>query len=160
DVLLTFAEAFEHQVELREGENVLNLVARDRAGNVSETTVVYTLDTVPPVISIVSPQDNLHTRDASVTVAGNVNELETIVVDGETAALSGLEFSAPRQLTEGLNPIGIEAIDLATNIAHETVHVTRDTLPPQPPNTITVVETENGIEIIGGPGAVDPFAEV
>src|SRR5690606_12228653 len=37
---------------------------------------------------------------------------------------------------------------------------TRDTLPPAPPSGVVVIETPNGIEIIGAPGSVDPFTEV
>ncbi|HEX7046763.1 MAG TPA: SpvB/TcaC N-terminal domain-containing protein, partial [Gammaproteobacteria bacterium] len=160
DVLLTFSEAFEHHIELVEGENAIRFVATDRAGNVGEASITYMLDTVPPVITVTSPEDNLHTRDESVTVAGYVNEPALVSIDDEIAGLEGLEFSGQPQLIEGLNPISVEAVDLATNASHETVHVTLDTTPPLPPGAITVVETEDGIEIIGGPGAVDPYAQV
>lgn len=160
DVLLLFAEAFEHSIQLVEGENVLHFVARDRAGNVTETGITYTLDTIPPVISVTSPQDKLHTRESSLTIAGFINEPAAVSIDGKAAALTGLKFSRQQQLADGLNRITVEAIDLAGNVSYETAHVTLDTLPPQPPGAITVVETDEGIEIIGGPGSVDPFSEV
>lgn len=152
---------FSHEVELNEGENLFSLRATDRAGNSSQREVRYVLDTTPPVITIIQPEANLFTRADSVAVVGEVDEEPaTVLVAGQAVAVVEGRFERSVPLHEGLNVIAVKASDSLGNTAYESLHVTRDSLPPPPPNGISVIDNGGTIEIIGAPGSVDPFSQI
>src|SRR5207245_407157 len=68
--------SFSVLIPLIEGRNTLAVRATDRAGNIGTASVVVTLDTSPPALTISSPaQDTLlGPGSSSVTVEGTVDD--------------------------------------------------------------------------------------
>ncbi len=117
---------------LAEGTNTITVEARDAAGNPGTQSIIVTLDTKPPVITITTPSPDAYINTPGITVAGTVNEpVTSVTVNGTAARLSGSGFSAEGvQLTEGRNTIDIQATDRAGNTGAQPVTVTLDTALP------------------------------
>jgi hypothetical protein len=132
---------FQVTVPLVEGTNTLTAVAANTGGTTSTASVQVTLDTTPPQVTIESPGDGLVTGEATVTVAGTVNDIvvgtvnleqATVTVAGVAAAVANRSFLAPGvPLALGPNTLQAVARDRAGNQATTTVHVTR-VVPAEP----------------------------
>jgi RHS repeat-associated protein len=140
-----------------DGPHTEHLKATDNAGNVSTLDVSFTLDTVPPVITVTSPPANTVTNQ-NVTVAGQVTDngsgvasLQAALDGGAFAPLtlgSGGSFSFLTTLAldhsaDGPHTEHLKATDNAGNVSSLDVSFTLDTVPPvitvtsPPPNTVT-----------------------
>lgn len=107
---------------LDDGIHVLNFNAQDYDENSAQVqTVSFTVDTVPPVLTITSPTDNLVTNNPSLTVSGTTNDVTsnpvTLTVKLNNAEPQPVEvqengsFSYEVTLSEGVNTIVITATD-------------------------------------------------
>jgi RHS repeat-associated protein len=125
----------------------LRFFAKDTAGNSSQpATESYTIDTVPPTVTITAPKEGLVTRNAKVTVTGTLSEENcTVRVNGAVATVTGTSFTlADYLLTEGTNTITVQASDRAGNPGSVGVTVTLDTTPPPVP-TLTPLRTPTNV---------------
>jgi hypothetical protein len=119
---------------LAEGQNTLNVVAVDLAGNKGTAIATVTLDTVNPLIFVSVPADGLLTRNPQVMVSGTVSEpLATLSINGQPVTVNGQAFTTTITLTEGNNSIVLEATDRAGNKGTATINVTLDSTPPVAP---------------------------
>ncbi|MEM4729992.1 MAG: hypothetical protein QXH42_09595, partial [Thermoplasmata archaeon] len=121
--------AFEHPVELMEGENVFLIEARDAAGNENSTTLIVYLDT-KNFIEIIEPEDGVLLNKSSVVVRGRTEAGASVSINGIDAAVENGSFSLALDLNEGANKITAVSLDRAGNKAEATVRVTVDTTPP------------------------------
>lgn len=107
---------------LDDGTHVLNFNAYDYDENAAQLqTVSFTVDTVPPVLTITSPTDNLVTNNPSLTVSGTTNDVTsnpvTLTVKLNSAEPQTVEvqengnFSYEVTLSEGVNTIVVTATD-------------------------------------------------
>lgn len=107
---------------LDDGTHVLNFNAQDYDENAAQLqTVSFTVDTVPPVLTITSPTDNLVTNNPSLTVSGTTNDVTsnpvTLTVKLNSAEPQTVEvqengnFSYEVTLSEGANTIVVTATD-------------------------------------------------
>lgn len=107
---------------LDDGTHVLNFNAQDYDENAAQLqTVSFTVDTVPPVLTITSPTDNLVTNKPSLTVSGTTNDVTsnpvTLTVKLNSAEHQTVEvqengnFSYEVTLSEGVNTIVVTATD-------------------------------------------------
>jgi hypothetical protein len=96
---------------LSEGYHNITILARDTAGNVVKVSVVFTVDTSAPVITIASPGNFTYTQ-ANVSIIYSVSEANTTVyLDGvaNTSAIpSGFQWLG---LSEGYHNITIVALE-------------------------------------------------
>jgi RHS repeat-associated protein len=131
---------------LADGLYSISATIKDLAGNVSKAaSLSFTIDTVPPVITITSPKDGLFTNQPSLTISGGLSEPGTLAVNGRAVALgTDNSFSYPVTLTEGGNGFTLTATDRAGNTATKTITATLDTIPPNPVNTGLVTVTSAG----------------
>ncbi|MCK4970466.1 MAG: hypothetical protein KAS77_08065, partial [Thermoplasmata archaeon] len=120
------------EVELDEGSNLLEVTARDPAGNPSIVFRTVRLDTTPPSVTIDEPEEGLLTKDDQVKVAGMVEEEEglKLSVGGNFVLPVGGAYESTVGLVEGINLIIVVAIDAAGNEAEVNVTVIRRTQPP------------------------------
>ncbi|MBI4970536.1 MAG: hypothetical protein HZC17_01670, partial [Candidatus Omnitrophica bacterium] len=100
-------------VTLVEGDNVLDVVERDLAGNETKTSLKVTLDTIAPVVVA-----------TSVALTNKPDYTVSYTVDGVTK-------TRPVTLTEGLNTLQIAEQDLASNQTKLNFDVTLDTIAPE-----------------------------
>jgi len=113
---------------LTEGENALQVVARDRAGNESAPrTCQITYDITPAVINITSFADTLAVCCSSVTIKGTIDDdTAQVEVNGKTATVANGEFEATGiTLNTGDNTITAIATDLANNVSQHEISLVR-----------------------------------
>lgn len=118
---------------LEEGENVLEVVAVDAAGNESRAERRLTLRSQGPTIALASVPDGLVVRDPSVRVTGRVDPGAQLQVNGNTVPVDANgNFSTLVALQGGNNLITLTASDLAGNATtlQRTVHFATGTTEP------------------------------
>jgi len=121
---------------LSEGDNELVAIAEDTLGHTSSTApFTVTLDSRPPVVTIMSPVAGAEFSSATITVEGAVDDLHldttSVTVNGLPSAVSAGAFSLEIELSEGDSTLVAQASDTLGQIgASEPVAVTVDTLPP------------------------------
>ena len=127
---------------LSDGIHTVTINVSDNDGNSAvEQSVSFTVDTIPPVLNITSPVDNLITNAAALNVTGSTNDttsspvtisikLNNIDQGSVTVDTSG-NFAKQITLAEGVNTIIITAEDLAGKISTVTRTVTLDTSVPE-----------------------------
>ena len=135
---------------LSDGSHTVTINCSDNDGNrATEKSTTFTVDTVPPVLNVTSPDDGLITNKSTVVVAGTTNDSTsspvTLTVNGNTVSVgSDGSFSTTVTLSEGKNTITIKAVDKAGKVSTVTRTVTLDsstpviesiTITPNPVNT-------------------------
>lgn len=113
---------------LPDGVYSLSVTVKDYAGNVSEAaTVSFTVDTVPPTITITSP---LSTGAPDYTLTGNLSEAGTLTINGTSVPVNPDDsFSEALTLKPGPNSFAIVATDLAGNVTNLMKPVTLQSVP-------------------------------
>ena len=127
------AGTFTTSIELPEGPSTISAQALDHAGNSSQAQVSVNVETAGPEVTITSPVNGAILGNAQVTVTGTAidTDLDTVTVNGQSAAVTGSDFTATITLsTDGENQISVVAKDLVGNETTETINVTLDTTPP------------------------------
>ena len=126
---------------LSDGSHTIKINASDYDGNAAtQKTVNFSVDTVPPTLSVTSPANNLITNSQTITVAGTTNDATsspvtlTIKLNSGTAETvtvgSTGAFSKSLTLAEGTNTIVITAKDSAGKTSSITRTVTYDAEAP------------------------------
>lgn len=126
---------------LSEGSHTITVSASDNDGNAATAvSSTFTVDTVPPTLTVTSPEDGLITNVTSVTVAGTTNDSTSspvtieVSVNGGTAVQptvgSSGAWSTSVTLSSGANTITIIATDAAGKTTTVTRTVTVDTGAP------------------------------
>lgn len=135
---------FSLTVPLVEGTNTLTAVATNIGGNQGSASIVVTLDTTPPHVTIDFPPSGSVTTDSAVTVTGLVNDVVVgtvndqnakVTVNGVQAQVANRSYSAANvPLNPGANTIQAVAVDQAGNATTITSTVTRVSAsqPPAP----------------------------
>ena len=118
------------------GSHTLTVNASDYDGNAATAkTTTFKVDTVPPTLSVISPEEGLVTNQATITVSGTTNDATsspvtlTINSDPVEVGADGA-FSTTITLNSGENTITIIATDSAGKSTTVTRHVTLDTDAP------------------------------
>lgn len=121
---------------LKDGAHTISVTASDNDGNAaSAKTSSFTVDTVPPTLSVTAPAEGLITNKSTVTVTGKTDDATsktvTVTVNG-TAVTVGTDgaFSKDVTLVNGSNTITIIAKDKAGKTTTVTRTVTLDTAAP------------------------------
>ena len=123
-------------VSLAEGSNTITATAQDPSGNVGADSITVYLDTIAPVVTITSPQDQTTTEVSPITVSGTVDDLAitSIDVNGKIEAVSSGSWSSSVSLIEGSNIITATATDDAGNAGSDSITVYYN--PPAPVNLL------------------------
>lgn len=126
---------------LSDGTHTIKVSASDYDGNVStQKSVTFTVDTVPPELSVSAPVDNLVTNQSSLVVKGTTNDVTsspvtlTIKLNGGTEQTvevgSDGSFTKTLTLVTGENTIVITAKDGAGKTSTVTKKVVLDQTAP------------------------------
>jgi len=100
-----------------------------------------TLDDVPPLLVLTSPEDGLQTNETYVTVTGNSEPDVTLMVDGDLTPMNVFgDFFKDIKLDEGNNVIEVSATDPAGNTVGASVTVIKDTIAPY----VAILTPKNG----------------
>lgn len=151
--------------EISDGYLTLSVTVEDYAGNEGRSEDLrFSVDTVPPELTISSPESGSITNVPEQVLAGSVSEFATLSLDGEVIPLDANHaFSMNLETQEGFNSWRIKATDRATNSAQVLIQLTLDTMPPAPPSlgSISVTALSDGeVEITGTVGSVEPHARI
>lgn len=126
---------------LGDGSHTVTVDIKDHDGNAaSQKSTTYTVDTVPPVLNVTAPTDNLVTNKAALTVSGTTNDATsspvTVTVklngadQGAVTVSAGGAFTKSVTLAEGSNTIVVTATDAAGKSSSVTRTVKLDTSVP------------------------------
>lgn len=154
----TATGSFTPSDNLDDGDHTVIVYCKDYDGNTSDNaTSAFKVDTIPPVLNITSPADNLKTNEPSLTVSGTTSDVTsspvTVKITVGTQIYNpsvgeGGAFSQVVTLAEGANTITIEATDSAGKVTTVTRHVTLDTAGPEISNpTITPNPVDGGATV-------------
>lgn len=119
-----------------DGVHVLAYECYDNDGNGFKTEIEITIDTVPPVLNLLQPSDNLKTNKETIVISGITNDLTTspvmVTVNGKNVEVdSNGNFSTQITLSLGKNEIVVISTDRAgqSTTIRRTVHY--DNIPPK-----------------------------
>lgn len=126
---------------LSDGSHTIKISASDYDGNAAvQKSVTFTVDTVPPELSVTSPVDNLVTNQSSLVVTGTTNDVTSSPVTLTIKLNNGAEqtvevgsdgsFSKTLTLVAGENTIVITAKDGAGKTSTVTKKVELDQTAP------------------------------
>ena len=126
---------------LSDGSHTIKISASDYDGNAAaQKSITFTVDTVPPELSVTAPIDNLVTNQASIEGKGTTNDVTsspvtlTIKLNNGTAQTvevgSDGSFSKTLTLVSGENTIVITATDGAGKTSTVTKQVELDQTAP------------------------------
>lgn len=119
-------------VDLDEGLNTITVTCTDAGGNVGMDSVTVRLDTTPPVVNILSPQNNSNVANDtdSTTLTYEVGDY------GDPNPICSPVSGSTIPLNVGANTIVVTCTDAAGNVGTSSVTVTRAAAPtpPTPPN--------------------------
>ena len=126
---------------LSDGAHTVKINAKDFDGNAAlQATRTFTVDTVPPTLSVTAPAAGLVTNNKNLTVRGTTNDVTsspcTVTVKlnavsaGSVTVASDGSFSKDLTLTEGTNTITVVATDGVGKATTVTRTVNLDTSPP------------------------------
>jgi hypothetical protein len=130
---------------ITDGTYTLTVNAVDSAGNSSSKTVSFKVDKTQPTITLTNLNDNGHTSNATLAIAGtttDANGINTLTVNGNPVVVnSDGSFAHQQALVLGSNAIEVVSTDKAGNQFSITRTVIRDveisvTVNP-PPNPTT-----------------------
>jgi len=151
EVTLNTKGKFSEQMELVEGENQIDIVAEDEAGNRSEVTFNIKVSSVIPYLIIDHPADWERVEENSVMISGSVDIVESILtVNGQSVPLNddgtfSYELSL-EGMEEGSIPIKIVATAKESGLsATKTIIVIYN---PKPDETIIKLIIDNSVMIV------------
>ena len=111
---------------LTEGNHNLTIVSIDEAGNTGKQMILFSVDTIIPIITINSPSNITYSQN-SITITYSVSDGSTTVFLDDTANTTALPSgSLLPGLSETSHNLTIQAIDKAGNIGKSTVFFTVD----------------------------------
>lgn len=127
---------------LEDGNNTIYFDALDYDGNVAtQRTVNFIIDTIPPTLSIFTPENNLATNQQEITLAGTTNDVTSSPVSvsvkvneneaSEVSVGTDGNFSTVIVLRQGVNTIIVTAVDAAGKTSSVTRTVTLDINAPE-----------------------------
>jgi parallel beta-helix repeat protein len=107
-----------------DGDYNITFIIEDQAGNIAISTVIFTVDTIPPTVTIISPTTGSYpTGSITVTLSGDAEAYWYYItgVDGSNHTWS---LSVSRTLADGTYTLHAYGNDSAGNIAHASVTFT------------------------------------
>lgn len=136
EIVVDSSGKFSYNVSLVEGDNPINLVAEDAAGNKSERNLVIKVTTVTPKLTIFQPVDWQVVHDNSVTVTGSVDIDSSVYVNGQQVNIGEDGYFSYVLSLEGFLkgpiPIKITATSKESNIsASKVIIITYDPKPTE-----------------------------
>ncbi len=131
EALVGAAGAFEREVILQEGENLMRIAATDDVGNVTSQEIIVKRKSTPPVLSLNVESGQTFQRP-DVQIMGKTDPGALVLVGGQSVAVSSLgEFQTNVQLVNGENLLDVVAQDQAGNTTQLQRRIRFDVTAPE-----------------------------
>jgi hypothetical protein len=119
-------------INAQEGVHTLFFYAVDNQGHQEQiNSINLKVDTIPPQITIISPQNNAILNNKTVTVNGQVDVGSSVKINGTPAPVDQTgHFTLSFDMSGTTQVINITAVDTAGNTSSQTLTVSLDTTPP------------------------------
>lgn len=119
-------------VKAPEGVHTLFYYSVDNEGHKEETkSTQFRVDTIPPVISVITPVNNAILNSSTVLVKGNVDPGSVLKINGEPVQVDGLgNFETTIKLQNNPDVINLFATDVAGNTSQINIKLSFDVTPP------------------------------
>lgn len=104
---------FSAEVTLKEGENEIVVVAKDKSGNKTEKMVKVVLDTIPPEVTVIPPAGPL--TSTKVKLTGYVETGAKVMVNNKPAVVATDDWEVELTLDYGENLVTVVATDAVGN---------------------------------------------
>jgi N-acetylneuraminic acid mutarotase len=116
-----------------EGSNLITIEIEDLAGNVGSSLITVIKDTVAPILTVTTPEENYITNVAQLLCEGTVVETnpDSFKINGTIFDASSGTYSGLTDLVEGTNTVAFEARDLAGNVTTISKTVVLDQTAPE-----------------------------
>jgi hypothetical protein len=133
EYLPAYGGTFNKAIQLNEGINNIVIIATDYAGNIANATRKIVLDSIPPIVVVRHPINELYTNEIEVTIGGVTDrEGVTMTIAGDPVPVQADgTWSHTVTLLRGWNFILIDAVDIALNHRVVTHKVYYDPDPPR-----------------------------
>ena len=128
------------QSALKDGAKAIEITAADNDGNAATTvSATFTVDTIPPTLTISEPASGLITNQSNQIIKGITNDatsspVTVVIVHGSKTYKPAVDdtgaFTQAVVLTEGTNTIKVTAMDAAGKATEITLTVSLDTTVP------------------------------
>ncbi|MCK5072895.1 MAG: PKD domain-containing protein [Bacteriovoracaceae bacterium] len=143
-VIETDNNNFQMQLSFIEGDNKIEISSVDAAGNISETIIVMVkLDTLPPILTNVLPENGDYLNSKSIQIHAFSNEsLSLAKVNDVVMVIAADKKNISGTLTavdEGNYNLNITVTDLAGNVTTVSKTIIIDTISPK----ITINKNDN-----------------
>ena len=147
--------SFSESLTLLEGNNDVEVVARDEAGLATFVHSKVILDTMAPTLTIDSPQLWEDIASTSVVVRGHVEKDSMLEIAGRLVSDVGADgsFAVSVPLVPGKNSIPVTASDKAGNIRRQAIVVTSTA---RPSHIVVLTVGKTTMIVDGVSQAVDP----
>lgn len=122
-------------------DSTLKAKSGDTLGHVETVTFTTIADTVPPALSITTPQNDSTTNNSTIPVSGTTEPGSSVTINGfEVEVDEAGNFAKDISLAEGPNMIYVIATDGSGNTASDEITVTYDPLVTEPPVQVDPVK--------------------
>lgn len=137
--------AFTPAEPLADGDHPLTLSVRDHSDNEAMLAASFAVDTTPPELAILSPEDGGFVATDTVQVTGTaedaVSGVERVEVNGVTATLDGTDWSVEVQLEGTAATLVATAVDRVGHAATARIEV----ILALPPLDLAITEPARGV---------------
>ena len=95
--------AYTPKTALADGQHTISIEASDNDGNkASAKTVTFTIDTIPPTLTVTNPSEGLITNKPSLVVSGKTDDATSkpvsVTINGTAVSVNTMEHSARKLL--------------------------------------------------------------
>ncbi|XXF79923.1 ABC transporter substrate-binding protein [Myxococcaceae bacterium GXIMD 01537] len=145
-------------VTLRDGPNVIQIIARDSFGGISMKQGNVYVDRIPPVVTIMSPKDGDYFPSTIITVTSMIDDQTPTRVTTRIYKVSHLESGSGTvehtidTVNSGWQTISVEATDAAGNVTKKQVRVL---IAPNAPLITTI--PGDGAMVVDKPDNLVPY---
>lgn len=133
---------------MKEGLHIVKVKAYDKNDNLTERSVIISVDYTPPPL-IINNKVPEYTSGDILKILGTTDDNVHVRVNGKGVPLTNGNFIINYFLKEGGNKITIDAIDKGKNYSTRTFYVIRDSIPPvlrisEPPSNTKNIPVYSG----------------
>jgi len=139
-------DRFTYETELTDLEQGLVLIrvrVFDLANNMKESAISILVDSTPPDLTVITPDDGLITSKRYLEIVGTTDVGAKVYINDQPIEIKYTLISHTLVLAEGPNAIKVAAVDYLGNVNEEVRYVTLDTQAPY----VAITNVDDGSQV-------------